>query len=220
MQLYPGALLTAALLAGHGLRKGSLAVSGALAALAVGYISLATPLRSCGITLLAFYFVGSRATRVGHEIKARLETEYNAPTAGTAGGKQKGGGAKAREGQPSTNTPAPAHKAKAGGQRDAIQVLCNSLLGAACALLFRVVYGESTRACIFSSTGVGSTIIGSPRFLFLAMLGHYACCMGDTLASELGILAKRPPRLILPPFRVVRMRVAVEGESTTGECLP
>jgi uncharacterized membrane protein len=27
--------------------------------------------------------------------------------------------------------------------------------------------------------------------------------MGDTLASETGILAKSPPRLILPPFRVV-----------------
>jgi len=37
---------------------------------------------------------------------------------------------------------------------------------------------------------------GWSRVCILAALGHFACCLGDTLASELGILASSAPRLI------------------------
>ncbi|MCO5566024.1 hypothetical protein L7F22_019699 [Adiantum nelumboides] len=205
MQLYPFALVIATLMASHGFRKGSLSFSGALAAFAVGYISLANPIKAFGITLLVFYLTGSRATKVGHKIKQLLEIESN--DIGKTDLK---------------------HKSAQGGQRDAWQVLCNSFVSASAALLFRLLYQDPAQWkdgkswCLFEKTpfnlfGSKTTLENilpdaivdnlitrhTPRFLVLLMIGHFACCMGDTLASELGILAKRPPRLILPPFKIV-----------------
>jgi len=65
--------LVATLLAGHGLRKRSLSPSGALAAFFTGVTMLSPPLRSFGISLIIFYLVGSRATKVGKSLKAQLE---------------------------------------------------------------------------------------------------------------------------------------------------
>lgn len=48
----------------HGLRKGSLSSSGAAAAFLVGYGHLANPLKVFGTSLIVFYLVGSRATKV------------------------------------------------------------------------------------------------------------------------------------------------------------
>lgn len=63
----------AVLLAGHGLRKKSLSPSGALTAFVVGFLMMATPLRTFGASLIIFYLVGSRATKVGNKLKASLE---------------------------------------------------------------------------------------------------------------------------------------------------
>ena len=71
--LYPIPLLIATLLATHGLRKGSLSFSGAVAAFLVGYFHLACPLKFFGVGLIVFYLLGSRATRVKANIKAKLE---------------------------------------------------------------------------------------------------------------------------------------------------
>lgn len=65
--------LVATLLAGHGFRKRSLSPSGALAAFLTGVTMLSPPLRSFGISLIVFYLVGSRATKVGKNRKAQLE---------------------------------------------------------------------------------------------------------------------------------------------------
>ncbi|KAL7414545.1 integral membrane protein DUF92-domain-containing protein [Mrakia frigida] len=86
------------------------------------------------------------------------------------------------------------------GNRNAFQVLCNSISGIVAAVAFRVLNQNSAKnACsIIDSSSNGSL----SRALMFAALGHYACCMGDTLASELGILATSPPRL-LTTFRTV-----------------
>lgn len=71
--LYPIPLLIATLLAAHGLRKGSLSFSGAIAAFLVGYFHLACPLNFFGVSLIAFYLLGSRATKIKVKEKEKLE---------------------------------------------------------------------------------------------------------------------------------------------------
>lgn len=62
--LYPTAIALASVLAAQGYRKGSLSLSGAIAAFLVGYGHLANPLQAFGYTLIFFYWVGSQATKV------------------------------------------------------------------------------------------------------------------------------------------------------------
>ena len=45
---------------GNGYRKGSLSLSGALAALTVGFVIMSSPLRVFGVTLIVFYLAGSK----------------------------------------------------------------------------------------------------------------------------------------------------------------
>ncbi|OBZ75316.1 Transmembrane protein 19 [Grifola frondosa] len=67
------ALTLATFLALHGLRKRSLSPSGAIAAFIVGLSMMAVPLHAFGVSLITFYLVGSRATKVGKQLKAQLE---------------------------------------------------------------------------------------------------------------------------------------------------
>jgi hypothetical protein len=74
--LPPIPIAFAVLLAGHGLRKGSLSVSGALAAFVVGSTMCAVQLRTFAVSLIGFYLLGSRATKVGKHVKRKLEEGY------------------------------------------------------------------------------------------------------------------------------------------------
>ncbi|KAF7838625.1 protein PGR [Senna tora] len=85
---------------------------------------------------------------------------------------------------------------KEGGQRNWIQVLCNS--GISTVLVITVwKLTEGRDKCLNSKD---STLITS---LIGGVIGHYSCCNGDTWSSELGILSDDQPRLITT-FKPVR----------------
>ncbi|TDL23380.1 hypothetical protein BD410DRAFT_820772 [Rickenella mellea] len=177
----PLALATA--LAGHGHRKKSLSSSGSVAAFVIGFIMMSARLRAFGVSLIVFYLIGSRATKMGKNLKEFLEEGH-----------------------------------QEAGYRSAWQVLCNSFTAFVATLLW---------IAMFTNNSVISSIIphvlipkvapftpetwcpialnygdGWSRYLLYLTLGHFSCCLGDTLASELGILSRTPPILITTFQRV------------------
>ncbi|KAH9857431.1 integral membrane protein DUF92-domain-containing protein [Lenzites betulinus] len=181
-------LVLAVALSLHGLRKRSLSPSGAAAAFFVGYTMLNVPLRTFGISLIIFYLAGSRATKVGKALKTKLEEGH-----------------------------------QEAGYRNAAQVLCNSLSAAVAALLWSALYeANSWPAKLYDASNLHAIADAQSlphdfaqwcpltpppsaswsRTLLFVTLGHFACCLGDTLASELGILSSSPPILITTFKRV------------------
>jgi uncharacterized membrane protein len=179
MLVQPIPALIALAVSTHGWRKRSLSPDGALGALIVGYSMLSPPLRTFGVSLILFYFVGSRATKFGKKKKADLEDGH-----------------------------------EEAGYRNLRQVLCNSAAAFIASIAWSALYDPHSAA---SSLLKGHLQPGKPyapnewcalesnswsRALIFATLGQFGCCLGDTLASELGILARSQPRLITT-FRVV-----------------
>lgn len=86
---------------------------------------------------------------------------------------------------------------KEGGQRDASQVLSCSAPAVAVGLVHFLMGFEPSSVLDIQSYSV-ATVMKS------FILGFYACCCGDTWASEIGILDKQPKAvLVLPPFSSV-----------------
>ncbi|KAG6809622.1 hypothetical protein H0H92_015500 [Tricholoma furcatifolium] len=168
------AFSVASLLSIHGLRKKSLSPGGAATAFIVGFLTFAGGLRAFGITLIVFYLLGSRATKHGKDKKRKLEEGY-----------------------------------VDAGCRSGWQVLCNSAWAVLAVTLWNATHVQwSVQASLLQrlglhiSAGQAFTPTGwcavqsGRRDLVFAVLGHFGCCLGDTLASELGILSKSKPRLV------------------------
>ncbi|KAJ6628932.1 integral membrane protein DUF92-domain-containing protein [Mycena sp. CBHHK59/15] len=205
-------LLLPTLLAAHGLSKKSLSPTGALTAFFVGFAMISGStggpggeglgLKVWGVSLIGFYLLGSRATKCtvpmpsalnqsisdGKSKKAKLEASYH----------------------------------DAGyGNRSGWQVLSNSFSAVVACTAWNILFvpqGVHAWAWTALSTATGGALkspsvlktytsdgwcpvsgdvgAGWSRALLFAALGHFACCLGDTLASELGILSPSPPRLI------------------------
>ncbi|QRW09926.1 integral membrane family protein [Ceratobasidium sp. AG-Ba] len=177
----------AIVLAAHGIRKKSLSPSGGLAAFVVGFLMMSVPLRGFGISLIIFYLTGSRVTKIGKQLKGSLEEGHNE-----------------------------------AGYRSGWQVLCNSFSAFIASSLWAAMFAPgSIHAYLFGSIlpphlswhrsnfNMDKTCPVNPhigggwsRTLLLIALGHFACCLGDTMASELGILSKSSPRLVTTFGRV------------------
>ena len=155
-----GGFFLAVAVAVRGYQQFSLSPTGALAAVAVGWGTLASSFRS-GLVLLAFFFVSSALTKFGEENK-NVEDEH-----------------------------------QKGGQRNWIQVLSNGGLPALLSVGAATHSGGLDWALLPFSAHPGYS------FLISMFLGYFACCCGDTWASEVGQLSTAEPRLItsLRPVR-------------------
>lgn len=76
-----------------------------------------------------------------------------------------------------------------GGQRNYIQVFANSLLATIIAIIYMYYIGEDKHMS-FNNNNFSS-------YLSTLYVSHYSCAAADTWASELGILSKESPRLLL-----------------------
>jgi uncharacterized protein (TIGR00297 family) len=75
------------------------------------------------------------------------------------------------------------------------QVLSNSGIASVLVVLIALVTGGSDRCLDTRESSLVTALIGG-------VIGHYACCNGDTWSSELGILSKAEPRIITTFKRV------------------
>ncbi|KAA8495674.1 Transmembrane protein 19 [Porphyridium purpureum] len=173
------AVVIASVAAYKGHRRGSLTHDGAIAAFIVGATSLSCSWRF-GLTLLLFYFSGTRLTKWRQEEKRRLDRSDIADSAGDSNG---------------TSTQAP-------HGRNSSQVLATTIPAVLAAVMFRSVCGTD---CSFGCVARASSL-DICRSLIVFYLCFFAGSAGDTWASEIGTANRfewDTPRLVLPPFRRV-----------------
>lgn len=173
-----GGFLMAVAVGIRGYRKSSLSASGSLAAVGIGFATLSSSFRS-GIILLSFFFLSSAFTRLGEEEKSDIDDQH-----------------------------------RKGGQRDWVQVFCNGFVPATLSTIGAIATGYIDYPLWILNHGLDvqgmilSSLSPDVRIKIVtaiqgAIIGYFACCCGDTWASELGQLSEEEPRLItsLRPVR-------------------
>lgn len=85
---------------------------------------------------------------------------------------------------------------KEGGQRNWIQVLANSMIATVLVVILAIQTQGQDKCLDTEDSTVVTALLGG-------IVGHYACCNGDTWSSELGMLSSEQPRLITT-FKKVR----------------
>lgn len=152
----------------------NLSLSGAFAAFFIGFLTLSTSYRF-GFILIYFYMSSSKFTKYYKEYKMTIADEKN-------------------------------------GERNVTQVLASSFLATGVAVCYYIYVGEDSHIVINPSNTedvIKINVFGGElsitrhylaAMLWYAYLGHYSCATGDTWASELGVLARNPPRLITTFF--------------------
>ncbi|EGG07586.1 uncharacterized protein MELLADRAFT_85418 [Melampsora larici-populina 98AG31] len=169
--LYPWSFVTVVLLSIHNFRKASLQLSGALAALLIGYTTLANPNPIFGISLISFFLIGNKATKYKQSIKLTLVDDEHGKT----------------------NDETIKRLSVTGG-RDWKQVICNAWVGTMCAIGHRffidpMIKDFNTFNSIQFHERTGSEL---SNILIWGALAFWSGCSGDTL----GLLSRAPPRLI------------------------
>jgi uncharacterized membrane protein len=199
---WAGALAGAAAIAGWGLKRGALSGSGATAAFVVGACTLGCSLR-LGATLVAFFFVSSKLTAYKHELKAAMGTADGERTtsrlaAGAVVSEAAAEAAAAASSAASTST----SSRPSAGRRDWKQVLCNGGVPTVLAVAYGALAGGVDLPLAHPALDAWRS--RALTALLGGFLGYYACCMGDTWASELGVLWRGTPRLVTTGRRVRR----------------
>ncbi|MQL89497.1 hypothetical protein Taro_022085, partial [Colocasia esculenta] len=147
------AVVFSSLIALRALRRNSLNRSGAAAGFVVMAVHIAAGYRF-GALILVFFYTSSYMTKVGEEVKRRIDADF-----------------------------------RAGGQRNWVQVLANSVIATALVLLVGTITDWQDRCLDTRESRMVTGLTGG-------IIGHYACCNGDTWSSELGVLSDEQPRLI------------------------
>lgn len=157
-------------LAFHGLRKGSLSTSGALAAVTVGFLSMASSYRN-GLVLILFYYTSSKLTHYREDVKSKIEEDYHV-------GGQRG----------------PIQVFACSILATVVAAILFIYLPG-----YESINFESMGEVIsLGNISIDKQVLAS--YLHCMYIAHYATATGDTWASELGVLSKSQPRLITSLF--------------------
>ena len=81
------------------------------------------------------------------------------------------------------------HEHKKGGQRNIVQVAANGFVGCVCITAFALSIGDRqtwTEYLYMPEVPLDPSLYFWPGLFMVGYLAHYACCNGDTWASELG----------------------------------